>query len=93
MFASRMLRDASRKQTEANSCPRRRLRPRSADDRLWPSELRTPDHARNTLEEFIEHWGWWGFGRAVMEKLGMRYERDVEHAGLPHVLYRLTRER
>jgi RimJ/RimL family protein N-acetyltransferase len=29
--------------------------------------------------------------RAVMEKLGMRYERDIEHAGLPHVLYRLER--
>jgi RimJ/RimL family protein N-acetyltransferase len=25
--------------------------------------------------------------RAVMEKLGFRYERDVQHAGLPHVLY------
>ena len=29
--------------------------------------------------------------RAVMEKLGMTYERDVENAGLPHVLYRLAR--
>jgi [ribosomal protein S5]-alanine N-acetyltransferase len=27
--------------------------------------------------------------RRVMEKLGFAYERDVEHAGLPHVLYRL----
>ena len=27
--------------------------------------------------------------RAVMTKLGMTYERDLEHAGLPHVLYRL----
>jgi RimJ/RimL family protein N-acetyltransferase len=26
----------------------------------------------------------------VMEKVGFRYERDVIHAGLPHVLYRLT---
>jgi len=25
--------------------------------------------------------------RRVMEKLGMRHERDVLHAGLPHVLY------
>jgi RimJ/RimL family protein N-acetyltransferase len=25
--------------------------------------------------------------RRVMEKLRMRYSRDVEHAGLPHVLY------
>ena len=31
--------------------------------------------------------------RAVMEKLGMTYERDLEHAGLPHVLYRLARGR
>jgi ribosomal-protein-alanine N-acetyltransferase len=29
--------------------------------------------------------------RAVMEKLGLAYERDVVHAGLPHVLYRGTR--
>jgi RimJ/RimL family protein N-acetyltransferase len=27
--------------------------------------------------------------RAVMAKLGMTYERDIEHVGLPHVLYRL----
>ena len=27
--------------------------------------------------------------RRVMEKLGMTYERDVVHADLPHVLYRL----
>ena len=26
--------------------------------------------------------------RRVMEKLGMRFEREVVHAGLPHVLYR-----
>jgi RimJ/RimL family protein N-acetyltransferase len=31
--------------------------------------------------------------RAVMERLGMTYERDIEHVGLPHVLYRLTRGR
>jgi RimJ/RimL family protein N-acetyltransferase len=29
--------------------------------------------------------------RAVMEKLGMVYEADVENAGMPHVLYRLAR--
>jgi ribosomal-protein-alanine N-acetyltransferase len=29
--------------------------------------------------------------RAVMEKLGMTYERDVVHAGLAHVLYRRSR--
>lgn len=27
--------------------------------------------------------------RRVMEKQGFQYEREVEHAGLPHVLYRL----
>jgi RimJ/RimL family protein N-acetyltransferase len=31
--------------------------------------------------------------RAVMEKLGMTYERDVEHVGLAHVLNRLRRGR
>ncbi len=28
--------------------------------------------------------------RAVMEKCGMRFERDMNHAALPHVLYRIT---
>lgn len=28
--------------------------------------------------------------RGVMEKCGMRFERDLTHAGLPHVLYRIT---
>jgi [ribosomal protein S5]-alanine N-acetyltransferase len=28
--------------------------------------------------------------RRVMEKTGFEYERDVVHAGLPHVLYRIT---
>jgi RimJ/RimL family protein N-acetyltransferase len=31
--------------------------------------------------------------RRVMEKLGFSYERDIEHAGLPHVLYRLSAKR
>ena len=30
--------------------------------------------------------------RRVMEKAGLGYERDVEHAGLPHVLYRIHRD-
>ena len=29
--------------------------------------------------------------QAVMRKLGMEYETDVENAGMPHVLYRLAR--
>ena len=29
--------------------------------------------------------------QAVMRKLGMTYEADIENAGLPHVLYRLAR--
>jgi RimJ/RimL family protein N-acetyltransferase len=28
--------------------------------------------------------------RRVMDKAGMRYERDLTYAGLPHVLYRIT---
>jgi ribosomal-protein-alanine N-acetyltransferase len=30
--------------------------------------------------------------RRVMEKAGLRYERDVIHGGEPHVLYRLCRD-
>jgi [ribosomal protein S5]-alanine N-acetyltransferase len=29
--------------------------------------------------------------RRVMEKAGLRYERPIEHVGLPHVLYRISR--
>jgi [ribosomal protein S5]-alanine N-acetyltransferase len=31
--------------------------------------------------------------RRVMEKAGFEYERNIMHAGLPHVLYRRRRER
>ncbi len=31
--------------------------------------------------------------RRVMDKLGLTHERDFEHAGYPHVLYRTIRER
>ena len=31
--------------------------------------------------------------RRVMEKTGFRYERDIPHGGLPHVLYRLPASR
>jgi [ribosomal protein S5]-alanine N-acetyltransferase len=30
--------------------------------------------------------------RRVMEKVGLRYERDIDHAGLQRVLYRIKRE-
>jgi [ribosomal protein S5]-alanine N-acetyltransferase len=30
--------------------------------------------------------------RRVMEKVGGQFESDIVHAGLPHVLYRITRE-
>jgi RimJ/RimL family protein N-acetyltransferase len=30
--------------------------------------------------------------RGVMERCGMRYQREIVHAGLPHVLYRIRRE-
>jgi RimJ/RimL family protein N-acetyltransferase len=31
--------------------------------------------------------------RRVMEKVGMQYQGVIEHAGLPHVLYRIERRR
>jgi len=31
--------------------------------------------------------------RRVMQHTGFLYERDIVHAGLPHVLYRLRRDR
>lgn len=34
-------------------------------------------------------WNNWG-SRRVMEKAGLEYERDIIHARLPHVFYRLT---
>jgi RimJ/RimL family protein N-acetyltransferase len=40
----------------------------------------TADIAAVTLPDNVR-------SRAVMERLGMTYERDVVHAGLPHVLY------
>ena len=30
--------------------------------------------------------------RRVMDKVGFKFERDIVHAGLPHVLYRLAHE-
>lgn len=34
-------------------------------------------------------WNNWG-SRRVMEKSGLQYERDIIHARLPHVFYRIT---
>jgi RimJ/RimL family protein N-acetyltransferase len=45
--------------------------------------LGLPDLVCFTLPENVA-------SRRVMEKLGFAYERDTIHAGLPHVLYRLS---
>jgi RimJ/RimL family protein N-acetyltransferase len=46
------------------------------------TELSLPDVVAFTLPHNAR-------SRAVMERAGFQYERDVVHAGLPHVLYRL----
>jgi len=46
-------------------------------------ELGLPSIIAFTLEENAA-------SRGLMVKLGMKYEGVIEHAGLPHVLYRLT---
>ena len=46
------------------------------------AELSLPELVAFTLPDNLR-------SRAVMERAGFRYERDVLHAGLPHVLYRL----
>jgi len=51
--------------------------------RVGFTELRRPDLVSFTLPTNRA-------SQRVMEKAGFRYERDVVHAGLPHVLYRLT---
>ena len=69
------------------------------DEAAWPEHLRTADRAHALLDDEVlkldsvvaqtvevNH-----ASRAVMEKLGMSHERDVVHAGLPHVLYRSSR--
>lgn len=45
--------------------------------------LTTADIAAVTLPDNVR-------SRAVMERVGMTYARDVVHAGLPHVLYLLS---
>ena len=42
-----------------------------------------PEVVAYTLDENIP-------SRRVMERLGMSFEREIDHAGLPHVLYRLS---
>ncbi|MBV9310483.1 MAG: GNAT family N-acetyltransferase [Solirubrobacterales bacterium] len=46
--------------------------------------LRLPTIVAFTLPENVA-------SRRVMEKAGFRYERELEHVGLPHVLYRSRR--
>lgn len=50
------------------------------------SHLRVPDVIAFTLPDNIA-------SRRVMDKAGFTYEREIVHAGLPHVLYRCQRER
>lgn len=55
--------------------------------------------ARSIVELAFEHYGMQELicytlttnraSRRVMEKAGFRYQKDITHAGLPHVLYRL----
>ena len=49
--------------------------------RLGFEELRLPELVSFTLPTNLA-------SRRVMEKAGFRYERDIIHANLPHVLYR-----
>jgi ribosomal-protein-alanine N-acetyltransferase len=50
-------------------------------EELWPSDLRTPDHARATLEGFIEHRQRWGFGVWTVLLPGSEV---IGHAGAQH---------
>ncbi len=49
----------------------------------WGHGLAT-EMAAASLEVGLERLG------LETEKVGMRYERDITHAGLPHVLFRIT---
>jgi RimJ/RimL family protein N-acetyltransferase len=51
--------------------------------RVGFTELRVPELVSFTLPDNLG-------SRRVMEKAGFRYDRDIMHADLPHVLYRLT---
>jgi [ribosomal protein S5]-alanine N-acetyltransferase len=55
----------------------------AASLRVAFERLALPDVVAFTLPENVA-------SRRVMEKLGFAYERDVVHAGLPHVLYRIA---
>ncbi len=48
----------------------------------WARELGLPEVVSFTLPENAA-------SRRVMEKAGLEFDRDITHAGLPHVLYRL----
>jgi RimJ/RimL family protein N-acetyltransferase len=49
----------------------------------WARELGLPEVVSFTLPENTA-------SRRVMEKAGLAFDRDITHAGLPHVLYRLA---
>jgi RimJ/RimL family protein N-acetyltransferase len=52
----------------------------------WARELGLPEVVSFTLPENAA-------SRRVMEKAGLAFDRDITHAGLPHVLYRLDLRR
>jgi ribosomal-protein-alanine N-acetyltransferase len=57
----------------------------AASVRVAFGDLGLPDVVAYTMVDNIA-------SRRVMEKLGFGYEREVVHADLPHVLYRLQRD-
>jgi RimJ/RimL family protein N-acetyltransferase len=68
---------------------------------LWGKGLAT-EIARALLKIGFEHLGLAQLvaftittnhaSRRVMEKVGFTFERELAHAGLPHVLYRIRRD-
>ena len=68
---------------------------------FWGSGLAT-EMAKAILPVAFEHLGMADIvaftlatnqaSRRVMEKVGCQFEREIVHAGLPHVLYRIKRE-
>ena len=54
---------------------------------------RDGERVAQDLARWDAHWREHGFvaSRGVMAKLGFVYDCDVEHSGLPHLIYRLDR--